>query len=313
MDQKAIAERLVEMRKKSGRSQTEVAQLASVSRQAVSKWEKGDTSPSVENYSLLASLYGYSVDEIIKGAPFDEGRLSGVPAPEGKTLSERFQFLRNHFKMSQTVAAQRLSVSRQSISKWERGEAIPDIDKLVQICELWDVPLSYLFPEAAAVSDEPSAEGKEPNEAPQADRSSDEDTAAPLRPETDPAAAAAPEASSEEGAPPEVVIEESPQPKAAAEESAQPEAAAEESAIPPRAARKALTANKPAGHAKAPRADIKKRRPAFKTLSDIGPNDPAYVYISKDNGKIRTMLPLLAVIPICAAAVALLIRRELRK
>ena len=66
------------------------------------------------------------------------------------------------------------------------------------------------------------------------------------------------------------------------------------------------------GHRRKPK-EIKKKEPAFKSLSDIGPNDPAYVYIGKDNGKIRTMLPLLAVIPICVTAVALLIRRELNK
>ena len=49
---------------------------------------------------------------------------------------------------------------------------------------------------------------------------------------------------------------------------------------------------------------------AFRTVSDVGPNDPAYVYVSEDDKKIRTALPLLAAIPIAAATLALIFRKK---
>ena len=43
-----------------------VAETIGVSRQAVSKWEKGDSDPSTSNLFSLAKLYGISVEELLK-------------------------------------------------------------------------------------------------------------------------------------------------------------------------------------------------------------------------------------------------------
>lgn len=43
-----------------------VAETIGVSRQAVSKWERGDSDPSTSNLLSLAKLYGISVEEILK-------------------------------------------------------------------------------------------------------------------------------------------------------------------------------------------------------------------------------------------------------
>ena len=375
MDQKAIAERLAQMRKNSGLSQSRVAQLTSVSRQAVSKWEKGDSSPSAENYSLLALLYHHSIDEIIKGEPFQEPSqnidgqddiFSSLPAVEGSSLAERFQFLRKYFGLSQTEAAQRLSVSRQSISKWERGEAAPDIDKIVQICELWNIPLSCLFPPAVlneqtedsgAASSAPQTKkmrlsAAEKNDAPgqkAADTSASDEGADKGDSDTSASDEGADKGDSDTSAS-DKDADEGDSDTSASDEGAdkgdsdtsasdkdadkggssadrisytdtvKPE---EDKSNSIRATDKGNKKNACVTHAHLPSwvrpghrrkpKEIKKKEPAFKSLSDIGPNDPAYVYIGKDNGKIRTMLPLLAVIPICVTAVALLIRRELNK
>lgn len=47
-------------------SQEKVAELLGVSRQAVTKWENGQTMPSSENLVALSSLYGVSLDELAK-------------------------------------------------------------------------------------------------------------------------------------------------------------------------------------------------------------------------------------------------------
>ncbi len=43
---------------------------------------------------------------------------------------------------------------RQAVSKWENGEATPDIDKLVQLAEIFDVSLDYLV-----LGKEPESQG----------------------------------------------------------------------------------------------------------------------------------------------------------
>lgn len=61
-----IANRLVELRKKNGLSQEELASKLGLSRQAVSKWERAEASPDTDNLICLAKIYGVSLDEILK-------------------------------------------------------------------------------------------------------------------------------------------------------------------------------------------------------------------------------------------------------
>ncbi len=62
-----IANRLYEYRKKAGLSQDQLAEKIGVSRQAVSKWERGEASPDTENLIALSDVYNVSLDELIKG------------------------------------------------------------------------------------------------------------------------------------------------------------------------------------------------------------------------------------------------------
>ena len=60
-----IANRLVELRKKSGLSQEQLADKLGLSRQAVSKWERAEASPDTDNLICLAKLYNVSLDDLL--------------------------------------------------------------------------------------------------------------------------------------------------------------------------------------------------------------------------------------------------------
>ena len=62
-----IANRLLEYRKNAGLSQDQLADKIGVSRQAVSKWERGEASPDIENLIALSEIYEVSLDELVKG------------------------------------------------------------------------------------------------------------------------------------------------------------------------------------------------------------------------------------------------------
>ena len=65
MDNFLIGNKLYELRKASGLSQDELAFKLEVSRQAVSKWERGEALPDAENLIKLSKLYQVSLDEIV--------------------------------------------------------------------------------------------------------------------------------------------------------------------------------------------------------------------------------------------------------
>lgn len=80
-----LKENLVLLRSLHGYSQETIAEKIGISRQAYAKWESGATIPDIEKCSLLAEVYGVTIDSLIKtetGA--DQERLP--PAPKGKNI-----------------------------------------------------------------------------------------------------------------------------------------------------------------------------------------------------------------------------------
>ena len=61
------------------------------------------------------------------------------------TLGEKITHLRNVANISQEVLADKLSVSRQSVSKWEMDQALPQIDKVLQLCQIFSVSADELL------------------------------------------------------------------------------------------------------------------------------------------------------------------------
>ncbi len=57
---------LVKLRKEKGMSQSELAEELGVSRQAVSRWEGGTSLPSIENLKCISTLYGVSLDDLLR-------------------------------------------------------------------------------------------------------------------------------------------------------------------------------------------------------------------------------------------------------
>ena len=60
-------------------------------------------------------------------------------------LSEKIMLLRKKQGWSQEELANRLNISRQSISKWESGQSQPDIDKIILLSQLFQVTTDYLL------------------------------------------------------------------------------------------------------------------------------------------------------------------------
>ena len=73
-----IANKLQQMRKKNGLSQEELAAKMGVTRQAVSKWERAESAPDMENLILLSKLYGVTIDEMLNTAPSPESTSAGI-------------------------------------------------------------------------------------------------------------------------------------------------------------------------------------------------------------------------------------------
>ena len=60
-------------------------------------------------------------------------------------IQENLKVLRLKKGMSQEELAVRIHVVRQTVSKWEKGQVIPEVEKIVELSKVFDVTVDYLL------------------------------------------------------------------------------------------------------------------------------------------------------------------------
>lgn len=83
------ATRLYEYRKANGYSQEELAAKIGVSRQAISKWERSESSPDTDNLIALAKLYGVSLDTLLMGSEKPKKEIKEVKEETEEIAEEK--------------------------------------------------------------------------------------------------------------------------------------------------------------------------------------------------------------------------------
>ena len=78
-----IGKNILTLRRLRGLTQEELAERVGVSRQAVAKWENGETVPDIANCEALARLYDVTLDDLVR---FDESERKMPIPPRGKHL-----------------------------------------------------------------------------------------------------------------------------------------------------------------------------------------------------------------------------------
>lgn len=77
-----LSEKIRKYRKQAGLSQEELADRLEVSRQAVSKWEMGQSAPDPERIVRMSELFGVSTDALLKEAYAPAAAAAPQPAPQ---------------------------------------------------------------------------------------------------------------------------------------------------------------------------------------------------------------------------------------
>ena len=78
-----LSEKLIYLRREKRLTQLKLAELMNVSRQAVSRWEVGAATPSIENLKYLSGLYGVSMEYLLDDSEDGPGERTLAPAGTG--------------------------------------------------------------------------------------------------------------------------------------------------------------------------------------------------------------------------------------
>lgn len=68
-------------------------------------------------------------------------------------IAQNISELRRSTKLTQMELAERLNYSDKAVSKWERGESMPDISVLKELADMFEVPVDYLLQESHDTSE----------------------------------------------------------------------------------------------------------------------------------------------------------------
>ena len=118
-------EKIAQLRKSNGMTQEDLGSVLNVSSMTVSKWEIGESLPNASTLSKIANFFQ-------------------VPTSYFKlTYGEKIAQLRKANGMTQEDLGKVLNVTYQAVSKWERGESLPDFTTMSQMAKFFQVPLSY--------------------------------------------------------------------------------------------------------------------------------------------------------------------------
>ncbi len=96
-----FAEKLMELRKQRGWSQEELGERLGVTRQTVSKWELGSTTPEMDKLAAMSELFGISLDELVRGG--ESFTVKGGDSEQKIIVVKKSRFVNGEFKSEKKI------------------------------------------------------------------------------------------------------------------------------------------------------------------------------------------------------------------
>ena len=109
-----FADKLIELRKKNGWSQEELAERLNVTRQSVSKWEGAQSIPDLDKILMLAQIFGVTTDYLLKDEILE---MQSVSANDGVTAGYRDEPAEPVRKVSMKEANEFLAAKERTAGK----------------------------------------------------------------------------------------------------------------------------------------------------------------------------------------------------
>ena len=145
----AIANRLMELRRRRGYSQEELGEKIGVSRLAVSKWERAESSPDIDNIIALSKLYGISIDELLDSEkPVEETNFSPEEPLQAEVVDKKEEVDEDDEDDEDDGGDKIVDIDipgfKMSLDRLEKLKKLDDLDRLDDMLDLDDDDLKNL-------------------------------------------------------------------------------------------------------------------------------------------------------------------------
>ncbi len=144
MDTKDV---ILQLRTQKGLSQDELAEKLFVTRQAVSRWETGETTPNTETLKLLSAFFGVSINTLLGaprqlvcqccGMPLDDSTLSREPSGEFNEDYCKWCYTDGEFKYSSKEQLIDFCVAHMASEQWPAEQVRAHMEAVVPHLKHW--------------------------------------------------------------------------------------------------------------------------------------------------------------------------------
>ncbi len=144
MDTKDV---IFQLRTQKGLSQDELAEKLFVTRQAVSRWEAGETTPNTETLKLLSAFFDVSINTLLSaprqlvcqccGMPLDDSTLSREPSGEFNEDYCKWCYADGEFKYSSKEQLIDFCVAHMASEQWPAEQVRAHMEAVVPHLKHW--------------------------------------------------------------------------------------------------------------------------------------------------------------------------------
>ena len=144
MDNIKFGNFIAQRRKELGLSQQDLADFLFVSVPTISKWESGKREPDLILLGSIAKKLNLDVECLLK-CEIKNFTSDNELEFDIHRFANYLRHLRTLNNYSLVTLADKIDIRYQTISKWENGESVPNIDTFVKLSELYNVSLNELY------------------------------------------------------------------------------------------------------------------------------------------------------------------------
>ena len=140
---------IVELRKKNGLSQDELAEKVLVTRQAVSRWETGETIPNTETLKLLSKLFNVTINTLLGSPQQLICQCCGMPLGDDTTSKDpdgnfnedycKWCYADGEFKYSSKEQLIDFCVEHMATEEWPAEQVRAHMESVVPGLKHWNI------------------------------------------------------------------------------------------------------------------------------------------------------------------------------
>lgn len=146
-----FAANLREARKSKGLTQGELAKMAGLALETISRWERGERKPRAYDVEKVAQQLGVTAASLL-GTDIVDDLPEDVAAPLEMMIAARLKAARKKLFSTEQELADVMSVPRRAVINWETGRVQPTTEMIIRLAAILDVSVAYLLGESDAAN-----------------------------------------------------------------------------------------------------------------------------------------------------------------